>query len=300
MTFAGLLLAVIVGTWNGQWFPSGRAEHRANPEVEAATIRAAGGVISNGIARLDAAGTEDVILVVNEMRGPHVTEELAKAIGRTNLNVAVITGYRRRDRFDMQQDAILTTLPIAGTHWSLWKSESRVQPPRGFACADLVLPSSVTVTVYGVHLKSNYGATTATRRVEDRAKREMAARQLVQLEQPRRGKARRPVIVAGDFNADKWKRAFADEATFEILESAGFENVLERLPPDRRGTYPNAHRGDSAFDYIFLRGLALAADPVIGDSESVSDHNPVFVRIGTSEPEAGGNSGALTKSKSAL
>ena len=35
MNFILLLAAVVVGTWNGNWFPSGRAEHRAHPDVEA-------------------------------------------------------------------------------------------------------------------------------------------------------------------------------------------------------------------------------------------------------------------------
>ena len=42
MTIASILLALVVGTWNGEWFPSGRAEHRASDEVERETIRAAG------------------------------------------------------------------------------------------------------------------------------------------------------------------------------------------------------------------------------------------------------------------
>ena len=30
------LCAVLCGTWNLKWYPSGRAEHRASPRVEAA------------------------------------------------------------------------------------------------------------------------------------------------------------------------------------------------------------------------------------------------------------------------
>ena len=39
--FPFIFAAVVVGTWNGNWFPSGRAEHRAHPDVEAATSAAA-------------------------------------------------------------------------------------------------------------------------------------------------------------------------------------------------------------------------------------------------------------------
>ena len=63
MSFAAILLSVIVGTWNGNWFPSGRAEHRAHPDVEAATIAAAGKMIASGLAKVDPTGREDVIQI---------------------------------------------------------------------------------------------------------------------------------------------------------------------------------------------------------------------------------------------
>ena len=62
-----VLAAVVVGTWNGNWFPSGRAEHRAHPDVEAATITAAAKMLANGLKAVDPAGTNDVILCLNEI-----------------------------------------------------------------------------------------------------------------------------------------------------------------------------------------------------------------------------------------
>ena len=67
-----IVAAVVVGTWNGNWFPSGRAEHRAHPDVEAATIEAAAKMLSEGLRAVDPAGTNDVVLVLNEIRGPRV------------------------------------------------------------------------------------------------------------------------------------------------------------------------------------------------------------------------------------
>ena len=112
MTLGSLiaLAAVTVGTWNGEWFPSGRAEHRAAPEIEAVTIQVAGQRLRRGLDAADPTGTNDVILCLNEIRGPRVAEELCRAVGRTNLAVAVVTGYRRRDRYDQQQDVVATTL----------------------------------------------------------------------------------------------------------------------------------------------------------------------------------------------
>ena len=290
-----LLAAVVVGTWNGNWFPSGRAEHRAHPDVEAATVKAVGAMLRKGIDSMDPAGTNDLVLCFNEIRGPRVARELCSAIGRTNLSVAVVTGYRRRDRFDQQQDVIMTTLPVVDASWSLWKSSKGVRPPRGYAMAKVVVEPAVTSTVYAVHLKSNYGATTDELRAANREKRRLPIEQLVEMESP--GKSRKrdapgaatgPVIVAGDFNADRWRGEFAEETIFSRLEEAGFENVLALLPEGSRGTHPNKRWGDSALDYIYVRGLEVKGPPSIFPAEDLSDHRPVFVVVDKpAEPSAG-------------
>ena len=95
-----VLAAVVVGTWNGNWFPSGRAEHRANPAVEAATTRAAGKMLAEGLKAVDPQGTNDVILCLHEIRGPKAASNLVARIGRKGLKVVIVSGYRRRDRFD--------------------------------------------------------------------------------------------------------------------------------------------------------------------------------------------------------
>ena len=278
-----LLAAVVVGTWNGNWFPSGRAEHRAHPDVEAATIKAVGAMLRDGIDALDPAGTNDLILCFNEIRGPRVARELCSAIGRTNLSVAVVTGYRRRDRFDQQQEVIMTTLPVAEASWSLWKSSKGVRPPRGYAMAKVVLDPAVTSTVYAVHLKSNYGATTDEIRAANREKRRLPIEQLVEMEASKKSRrkdasahAPGPVIVAGDFNADKWKDEFAGEPMFSLLEGAGFVNVLALLPEGARGTHPHRRLGDSALDYIFVRGLEVTGQPAVFPSRDLSDHRLVL------------------------
>ena len=74
--FAALLAAVVVGTWNGNWFPSGRAEHRAHPNVEEATSIAAAKMLARGLAEIDPSGTNDVILCLHEMRGPRAASNL--------------------------------------------------------------------------------------------------------------------------------------------------------------------------------------------------------------------------------
>ena len=279
MTLLAALAAVVVGTWNGEWFPSGRAEHRAHPDVEAATIEAAGKMLRGGIDLLDPEGTNGVVLCLNEIRGGDVVERLRRAIGRDGLSAAVVTGYRRRDRFDQQQDVIMTTLPSVEASWSLWRNAKKDTPPRGFAYARLVFSPSVTAAVYAVHLKSNYGANTAERRAANMRKRAAAVDQLVALERPRRGFAQRPVVIAGDFNADPWRKEFAGEAIFAALDAAGFRNALALLPPDGRGTHPSEKWGASALDHLMLRGVGVVGVPVIVPSKSLSDHDAVFVLV---------------------
>ena len=274
-----VIAAVVVGTWNGNWFPSGRAEHRAHPDVEAATITAAAKMLANGLKAVDPAGTNDVILCLNEIRGPKAASNLVAQIGRKGLRVAVISGYRRRDRFDQQQDVIATTLPVAEAHWSKWKVAGKSTPPRGYAFAAVVIDPATTANVYAVHLKSNYGATTEEIRAANREKRTLAIAQVVAQEKPKRGRVKRPVLLAGDMNTDRWRKEFKEEKLFGLLEEAGYANTLALLPEGKRGTHPSRTYGDSALDYIFCRGLNPIAPPRIVGNEELSDHNAVFVLL---------------------
>ena len=274
-----VLAAVVVGTWNGNWFPSGRAEHRAHPDVEAATTTAAAKMLANGLKSVDPAGTNDVILCLNEIRGPKAASNLVAQIGRKGLRVAIVSGYRRRDRFDQQQDVIATTLPVAEAHWSKWKVAGKSTPPRGYAFAAVVVDPATTANVYAVHLKSNYGATTDKIAAENREKRTLAIAQVVEQEKPKRGRVKRPVLLAGDMNTDRWRKEFKEEKLFGLLEEAGFANTLALLPEGKRGTHPSRTYGDSALDYIFCRGLNPVAPPRIIGNEELSDHNAVFVLL---------------------
>lgn len=272
------LAATVVATWNGKWFPSGDSEHRAHPDVEAATIKAAAKMLAQGLAVVDPEGTNDVILCLQEMRGPRAVSNLVEKIGRKGLKMASISGYRRRDRFDQQQDAIATTLPVASASWSRWRVAGRETPPRGYAFAAIVLEPAVTAHVYSVHLKSNYHDNTDEKRALSRAKRTRSIAQLLEQEKPKRGRRAVPVIVAGDMNSDRWGRGFEREQIFSDAENAGFSNLLELLPPERRGTHPSARYGDSALDYIFVRGVA-GRDVRIIPNDGLSDHLALFAVI---------------------
>lgn len=271
------IASVLVGTWNGKWFPSGRAEHRASPEAEEATICAAAGMLSRGMKRLDPAGTNDIILVLNEIRGYREATGLVSRIGRKDLKVVSVSRYRRRDRFDQQQDVVATTLPVVKKGWSVWRRAREETPPRGYVFASVVISPSVTAKVYAVHLKSNYGAKSESAARLNRAKRARAVSQIVKQER------KNPyVIIAGDLNADKWREEFAEESIFATLEKAGYFDYLSLLPAAARGTCPNRFHGDSTLDYVMAKGFSPQAEVVVHPNEGVSDHNAVFVLM---EPE---------------
>jgi endonuclease/exonuclease/phosphatase family metal-dependent hydrolase len=280
---AAIIAAVVVGTWNGRWFPSGRAEHRANAEVEEATVSAAAKMLAGALERIDPAGTNDVILCLNEIRGPAEASNLVARIGRKGLAVAAVSRYRRRDRFDMQQDVVATTLPLAAAGWCKWKNAREFTPPRGYAYAAVVICPAVTANVYAVHLKSNYGANTDVKRWLNREKRTAAVGQLMEVERPRRGAPAQAAIVAGDMNADCWQSEFAEEKIFAMFGQSGFFNTLSLLPEGKRGTYPSFKWGDSALDYIMVRGFKVLSPPQIIANDELSDHQAVFVLL---EPQA--------------
>lgn len=283
MNICVVLAAVIVGTWNGNWFPSGRAEHRAHPDVERATVDAAAQAIATGLRRLDPEGTNDVILCLGEMRGPKAVSNLIERIGRPGLKTAIVSAYRRRDRFDMQQNAIATTLPVAESRWSRWKAHKGVLPPRGYAFAAIVIDPSTTANVYSVHLKSNYGQGRDQKRIQDnRDKRTESIRQIIENERPRKKLSqKRPVIIAGDFNADRWRKEFKEERMFVSLDDAGFTDLTRLMPPGERYTHPNRRHGNSLLDYIFCRGLKTSAPPITIGTDGISDHMVLFAAVET-------------------
>lgn len=283
--FAAVVAAVTVGVWNGQWFPSGRAEHRAPEAVESRTIADAGRMLRECVACADPGGTNDLILCFNEIRGAKEADALCRAIGREGLKVAVVSGYRRRDRFDQQQDVIATTLPVVESNWCRWKGRRGRTPPRGYARARVILSPAVTGTVYCVHLKSNYGQTSDGIAFTNRVKRALAVEQIVDQERPKRDRADEPLIVAGDFNADRWSDEFKAETLFATLESAGFSNALALLPSSARVTHPARGRWcGRAFDYVMYRGLRAKGLPEIHSAGRLSDHDPVFVTFENPRP----------------
>ena len=142
----------------------------------------------------------------------------------------------------------------------------------------MVVDPATTANVYAVHLKSNYRAK-GDEIALNRAKRTRAIAQVVEQERKKRGRPLRPVVVAGDMNADLWGGDFKDEELFGLLEGAGYLNPLADLPANARGTHPSKRYGDSALDYIFCRGMRPVDLPRIVPNDELSDHYALFVLL---------------------
>lgn len=261
-----LIFAVLAGSWNLKWFPSGRAEHRASARVESANIEDAADVIR---ANLKGSGR---VLFLQELRDANACSNLVTAIGDTNLNVAVATAFRdfRDNRLQWQQLGIVTDLPVIKAEWRYSKKADGMFVPRGYAYALLDGGEEGRIACFCVHLKSNYGAKKAAKKKENMLKREAAIRQVLAAAG---NCGADKILIAGDFNSDRFQKAFKDERMFLMLESAGFKDGWEGTDPSERGTHPGSSRyPDSTLDYVFYKGYSRCASRFLAPAVPVSDH----------------------------
>ena len=261
-----LIFAVLAGSWNLKWFPSGRAEHRASARVESANIEDAADVIR---ANLKGSGR---VLFLQELRDANACSNLVTAIGDTNLNVAVATAFRdfRDNRLQWQQLGIVTDLPVIEAEWRYSKKADGMFVPRGYAYALLDGGEEGRIACFCVHLKSNYGAKKAAKKKENMLKREAAIRQVLAAAG---NCGADKILIAGDFNSDRFQKAFKDERMFPMLESAGFKDGWEGTDPSERGTHPGSSRyPDSTLDYVFYKGYSRCASRFLAPAVPVSDH----------------------------
>lgn len=261
-----LIFAVLAGSWNLKWFPSGRAEHRASRRVEAANIADAADVIRTN---LKGSGR---VMFLQEMRDAQSCSNLVEAIGDANLKVAVASAFRdfRDNRLQWQQLGIVTDLPVVEAGWKYSKRADGLFVPRGYAYALLDGGKEGRIACFCVHLKSNYGARKPAIKIENMRKREAGMRQVLDAA----GKCGADkVLIAGDFNSDRFQKAFRDERIFTMLESEGFKDCWEGASISERGTHPgNTRYPDSTLDYVFRKGFARCLSRLMAPSVPVSDH----------------------------
>ena len=268
-----LIFAVLAGSWNLKWFPSGRAEHRSSARVESANIADAADVIR---ANLKGFGR---VLFLQEMRDAKACSNLVVAIGDTNLKVAVVSAFRdfRDNRLQWQQLGIVTDLPVIKAEWKYSKKADGMFVPRGYAYALLDGGEEGRIACFCVHLKSNYGAKKAAKKKENMLKREAAIRQVLAAAE---NCGADKILIAGDFNSDRFQRAFKDERIFSMLESAGFRDGWEGTDPSHRGTHPGSSRyPDSTLDYVFYMGYSRCASRFLAPAVPVSDHRMLAMKF---------------------
>ena len=274
---------VLTATWNIRWFPSGRAEHRAPPEVEKATIHGAAEVVRSELAKRRKPN-DHVILFFQEMRDATGCSNLVATIGDKTLSLVSMSAFREFDRrLGWQQSGIVSDLPVVESSFSYWRRSHKVLPPRGFTYALLDGGDDGLIACYCVHLKSNYGSTTPEIREANRLKRELAMehfRALTKKVQAPDGRRVTRFILAGDFNTDPFSGVFKEEKTIDILTEAGFVNCFAGMPLEARGTHPgNTRYPDCTLDFIFHRGFAGQSDCELSPAVPLSDHRMVWLRL---------------------
>ncbi len=276
------LCAVLCGTWNLKWFPSGRAEHRASERVEAANHADAADVVRAGLKTHMKEG-DGIILFFQEMRDGPVFSNLVATIGWDGLKMASISSFRERDnRLGWQQCAIATTLPVIDSGFSYWKHPRKIYPPRGYAYALLDGGKDGLIACYCVHLKSNYGATTDSIRQSNVQKREVCAEQLVavakRLKAPD-GRKVEHVLIGGDFNGDPYNSRYGEEKTASILLDAGFKDGWDGVPLEERVTHPGSRRNpDSTLDFVYFCGFDACTLRFSAPEVPLSDHRMAWFR----------------------
>ena len=274
---------VLAGTWNMRWFPSGRAEHRASPSEEAATIQDAADLVRGELAKRHRHG-DHVVLFFQELRDVFVCSNFVERIGDRTLSIATVSAFREFDRrLGWQQSGIVSDLPVIDASFSYWRRSRKILPPRGFTYALLDGGTDGLIACYCVHLKSNYGSTTPEKREANRLKRELAMEQfqaLTKKVQAPDGRRVTRIILAGDFNTDPFSGVFKGERTVDLLTEAGFVNCFKGMPLEARGTHPgNMRYPDSTLDFIFHRGFAGQSGCELSPAIPMSDHRMVWLRL---------------------
>ena len=280
LTIICLLAEITLGSWNLKWFPSGRAEHYASERVEKANFEDAASVVSQGLK-----GNHS-ILFFQELRDANAATNLVRHLANTNLHVAVTTGFKvRENRMGWQQCAIITDLPVIESRWANWRRTASytTQPPRGYAYALLDGGKEGLIGCFCIHLKSNYGAKTEELRASNAAKRELSAKELLEIASAAKspeGRAITKFIIAGDFNTDPFAGKFEGEKTTLILEEGAFINCFKGLPLAQRGTHPGTRRyPDSTLDFFFHRGFKNYSKPTLSPAVPLSDHRMIWMEV---------------------
>jgi len=280
---------VIVVTWNMKWFPSGKADLRAEPDYERENVERAGRTLATAIAdqRMSRKETfpSGLIVFAQEMRDAGVCDQYVQAAGIEGLKVVSVSNYKDNGGVPLwQQMAIMSTLPVPESGYTLWSAGDGVSIPRGFAFALLDGGEVGPIACFSVHLKSNVNRSGSVQETQRNIyKREAAAGQILSAvkELRRRFPDRRlRIVVGGDFNTNEDDPAFVSEATLRSFYGAHYRSCFRDWKKSQCVTHPGDRNfPDATFDYILYHGFERIVSRRIFAGAPVSDHNLVALRL---------------------
>lgn len=271
-------------TWNMQWFPSGKANQVLPAEVEMARTAQAARMLVQAVDETEGS-MEHVVFCLQEIRDGSTCSNLIAHIDRERLRVAAVSGFRNPyGRLEMQQVAILTTLPVVEARSVPWRGEANLKFGRGFTYAILDIGEGELAAVFCIHLKSNLNRTGDLLETQMNIyKREATSQQILDRLRELRtrfGKRLSKVVVAGDFNTNEDQDMFVSEATLRSFYGAHFRNCFTGLRRKSRVTHPGTGGyPDATFDYILYRGFDDLVARKILPVPGLSDHRPVSITL---------------------
>lgn len=259
-----------IATWNIEWFPGGKPNESSPEKVNAHIRGVAEWIQKHAPTILIACEVRDLASLqkmnLEEYPSLACTEFEESHPGLPNLGIAFVSRVPWKEIWALDFSNL---------------AQTRDRPPRGILGAEFILPSGERLTVYGVHLKSNYGNNETTRLQRQRAIR------YLEWDWRRRGinPARENIILAGDFNVSLHDPAFDEEQTFsKLLGEHHFTSALHGLSAKEQFTLPGRKiYSGNTFDYILfspsLRKKLKRKPPwgrVIPVPPTLSDHFPVL------------------------
>lgn len=278
---------VIVTTWNMKWFPSGKADLRAEPAYERENVARAGRVLADAFAEQSRSrkGSADLIVLAQEMRDVAVCEDFVRASGIPGLKVVTVSNYKDNGGVPLWlQMAIMSTLPVLDSGYTIWSTGDGVSIPRGFAFALLDAGEAGTIACFSIHLKSNVNRSGSLQESQENIyKREAAAGQILaavkELRRRNHGRKLR-ILVGGDFNTNEDDPAFVSEATLRSFYGAHYRSCFRDWKKSQCVTCSgNRLFPDATFDYILYHGFDRIVSRRIYEGAPVSDHNLVALRL---------------------
>lgn len=280
---AGTPPTVTLAVWNMKWFPAGHMEPQSEDKEQNRIRRA---------AELIGKQAPD-IMALQEIRDTATCEKLVKEMKRSDLKVAVCSGFESEPGVQgLQQVAILSKYASVEAGFERWHTVDYVTPPRGYAYAVLDVGGKL-VCVFSLHLKSNFIPREAQNpdniATLNRLKRELSAQQVaakIAALETKYKKANTPIsafVIAGDFNTSLFDDKYSEEKTIRELLANGMADAFAGIAEDKRHTLPESEYYPPAiFDYVLYRGLDIRTANVL-PPHWLSDHNMLVVKFGVAK-----------------